>query len=432
MNHGRNTRARLTGATWTTSTPARMNRPSARLSCTGAAVAALALCGSAFAQSSAPLLQKEDLLYQGAFRVPQGSSEADSYTWGGTAIAYNPTNNSLFLTGHDHHQKTAEISIPAPVNSTSIGDLERATLLQGFRDATEGKLGSINGPDPNSKKIGGHLVHDGTLYVTGFSYYDGTGTQNSSHFSRPLNLATTGQVKGPFRVGSDPHFVSGYMTLIPPEWQTAFGGPALTGNCCLSITSVQSNGPAASVFDPANLGKANPVPATPVVGYPYPNVLGPGETTTNRLFNLTTQITGIVFPHGTRSVLFFGRQGVGTYCYGEGSACGDPADSSKGTHAYPYVYQVWAYDANDLVAVKNGKKLRYELQPYATWEFDLPFAGSGGMHQLGGAAYDSKSNLIYVSQRCVESQCTPIIHAFKVEEGAAPKVPKAPESVSVQ
>ena len=50
------------------------------------------------------------------------------------------------------------------------------------------------------------------------------------------------------------------------------------------------------------------------------------------------------------------KQGTGTFCYGEGATCNDPTDSSKGNHAYPYQYQVWAYDANDLAAVKAGSK----------------------------------------------------------------------------
>ncbi len=205
--------------------------------------------------------------------------------------------------------------------------------------------------------------------MTGYSYYDGAGTQRYSHFSRPLSLTTTGQVTGPFKLtGPDVHWVSGYMGLIPPEWQSSLGGPALTGNCCLAIASVQSNGPSVSVFDPTTIASGS---AKVVVGYPLGSELGPGEATTNTLYNLTTKVRGVVFPTGTRAVLFFGRHGTGTYCYGTGDECNDPADDSKGTHAYPYRYQVWAYDANDLLAVKNGYEAaccggtlcRVDLQP---------------------------------------------------------------------
>src|SRR5574342_1003105 len=211
-----------------------------------------------------PLIQKADLVYQGAFRVPKGTGDTTTFDYGGAALAYNPGNNSLYLTGHDHVQFSAEISIPAVVNSTSLGDLATARILQPLADATEGRLRKINPSDSNPQKIGGHLVYNGRLIVTGFSYYDGSGSQSASHFSRPLQLSAAGQVVGPYSVGSDPHFVDGYMTLVPPEWQASFAGPALTGMCCLSIASVQSNGPSISVFDPSLTRPS----ATRLLGYP--------------------------------------------------------------------------------------------------------------------------------------------------------------------
>jgi hypothetical protein len=376
-----------------------------------------------------PLVQPNNLVYQGAFRPPPGSTDQLSFNYGGTALAYNPANNSLFMVGHDWYQRSAEISIPALVNGASIADLHTATLLQHFADATEGKLNQINPDDPNSKKIGGQLVYNNQLYVSTYSYYDGASTQSSSHFARPMNLSTMGLLVGPLRVGDQyPGFVSGYMTQIPPEWQSLFGGPALTGNCCLAIVSAQSNGPAASVFNPSHMGVVKPVPATPVVGYPSSHPLG-NWGTTNPYFNGTTQVTGIVFPVGTRSVLFFGRHGLGTFCYGTGAECNDPADNSQGTHAYPYRYQVWAYDGKDLIAVKNGTKQQWEPRPYAIWNFSLPFENADDYHQFGGVAYDPSTGLIYVVQGCAASGCGPIIHAFKISIGTphpADTIPRSP------
>lgn len=415
------------------------------------ATAALALAAAlmletppATAQSGEPLLQQSNLVYLGAFRVPQGNGNA-TFGYGGTALTFNPAHDSLYMVGHDWYQQSAEISIPALVNSTNIANLNTATLLQPFSDATEGKLKQINPGDPNPQKIGGQLVYAGRLIVSGYSYYDGSGTQSSSHFARPLNLSTTGQVQGPLKVGSlYSGFVSAYMTPVPSEWQAALGGPALTGNCCISIISTQSSGPAASVFDPAQLGSVNPVPATPLVGYPYTHQLGPGLSVQNDYFNMATQITGVVFPEGTRSVLFFGRQGTGPYCYGPGVSdqslagqpadggvdkyCYDPSNSSKGDHAYPYVYQVWAYDANDLLAVKQGSKQQYEIQPYAVWAFKLPFE-TDNQHQLGGAAYDPATNRIYLSQRCADGNCAPVIQVFQVNGNVA--IPLPPGNLQV-
>ena len=123
----------------------------------------------------------------------------------------------------------------------------------------------------------------------------------------------------------------------------------------------------------------------------------------------------MVFPEGMRSVLFVGRHGIGTFCYGTGGAsggeCFDPEDASKGNHAYPYRYYVWAYDANDLAAVKAGQRQPWDVQPYAVWSLSLPIA-SGNTH-LRGATYDPATGRLFVSQAYGDNEY-PVIHVFTV------------------
>src|SRR2546426_8932804 len=73
----------------------------------------------AYAQTtgSLPLVQLSNLVYQGAFRVPQGSTDQTFFFYGGTVPAYNPAKNSLFMVGHNWYQRSAEISIPIIINS---------------------------------------------------------------------------------------------------------------------------------------------------------------------------------------------------------------------------------------------------------------------------------------------------------------------------
>lgn len=371
------------------------------------------------APTSAVRLQKADLVYEGAFRVPSGSQGASRFDYGGTALTYNPANNSLFLTGHDHQQMTAEISIPQIIKSDNVTGLDAAQVLQTFRDPVEGRRGSVNPSDSNAKKIGGHLVYNGKLYVTAYAYYDASGTQGSSHFVRPLNLATSGQVQGPFKLGPSSlpaRWIAGYMGHVPPEWQATLGGPALTGLAGVSIAGAASNGPTAAVFDPANVGGSNA--ATLLVGYPLKGSLahtyGYTEASTNPYWNNASEVRGVVFPGGTRSVLFFGMHGTGTYCYGSGTACGDPVDGDQGNHAYPYKHYVWAYDANDLVAVRNGQRAPESLQPYAVWSFETPF--SGGTNLIGGAAWDPNTRRIYLLGR-LQDGAYPLVHVYRVAAG---------------
>jgi hypothetical protein len=401
------------------------------------------------------LLQQSNLVYQGAFRVSASTFGGSSLDYCNCRLAYNATNNSLYVVGHDQQQQVAEISIPTVVNSGTLSSLNTATVLQNFTDIAEGKMGKINAGGAQyccSVKVGGLMVYGGKLVAAAYAYYDGSGEQVLSHFTHNLTVSTTGTFAGMYRVGNQyAGFVSGYMAPIPSAYQSSLGGPALTGNCCLAIAGQQSSGPAASVFDPANLGNVSPVPATPVVGYPSTHPLGSGWGTTNPYYNGTTQISGLVFPSNTRSVLFFGRHGTGTFCYGPGTSnpslvgqidpssndpwCYDPTDGSKGTHAYPYKYQIWAYDVNDLISVKNGTKNQYDVIPYAVWNYDLNFAPGG--RQFGGAAYDPVNQKIYVAANYSDTvpsgpfPTLPVIHVFRVQGGTSISPPIVPSNLTV-
>lgn len=382
-----------------------------------------------------PLVQQNDLTYLGAFRVPEGKfgSYNDGFSYATTGIAYNPAHNSLFLNGHIYEQKTAEISIPQFVNSTKLSDLKTATVLQNFSDITEGNLSHIgaNGAVyPDTIYMGGLMVYNNKLIGTAYGFYDAAGKVALSHFISGLDLAATGDFKGMYAVGTfGAGFYGGYMAQIPSEWQSALGGPALTGLCCVSIISRTSYGPSVFSFNPDDLGNQNPVPAAPLLYYPqaHQNLAQYGVAGQSIYFNGSTRIHGVAFPQGTRSVLFFGKHGLGDYCYGEGGTapagaghCYDPVDTSKGEHGYPYAYYVWAYDANDLASVKSGQKNPWDLKPYAVWSLNFPLAGPGG--DIQGAAYDPATQRIYISAASTDPGggyfAGPIIHVYQMGTGS--------------
>ena len=350
------------------------------------------------------------------------------FEYGGTAIGFNPSNRSLFIVGHDWDQFVAEIEIPG-VRAGALAGLSTARLLQPLTDATEGTLQAINPSDPNSKKIGGLLPRGDQLVMSAYSYYDGAGTQQLSHFVRPISLAVKGHVQGPFRVGSTgAGFVSGYLGEVPPAWRDIFGGPMLTGNCCLGVISRSSYGPAVFAFSP-DRGDRKDAKAAELLSYSAAHQTLGAWDGTNAYFNGTSSIRGVVFPEGTRSVLFFGRQGTGTFCYGPGTSdrrqagepadggvdryCFDPADGSKGVHGYPYEYRVWAYDAGDLAAVNGGRKRPWDVKPYAVWPLALPYATETS---IGGAAYDVSTRRLYLSQTSGDGTL-PVIHVFTLPAG---------------
>ena len=360
--------------------------------------------------AGAVVLTAANLVFEGSFRVPEGdfgAPEWTGFTYGGTALAFNPTNSSLFVVGHDHHHLAAEISVPKIVDSNKLSDLATAKVLQPFADPTDGLLGTV---DDDTIKVGDLLVSDGQLYGTVYTYYDADASQLLSSFVRSTTLSQA-STKEMVQVGTlGAGLVSGYMAHIPAAWQAALGAPALIGQCCIPIVSRTSYGPSAFAFDPAHIGQQSPVPATPLLYYPTENPLAAWEST-GTLFNGATMMGGLVFPKGSRSLLFFGRQGIGSFCYDTGPACNDPTDDSKGCHAYPYITQVWAYDVLDLLAVKNGEKKPWELSP-TTWELTLPFASADRI--IVGTTYDPATQRIFLSSYRTDGDL-PLIHVLEVE-----------------
>ena len=403
---------------------------------------------SAAGNASDMALQQSDLTYLGAFRLPSGTfgcSDATACSFGYTqgGMGYNPANNSLYIFGHVYNARLAEVNIPTLVNSRSLGSLNTATVRQNFIDVWKGTYGDL-GPGgsfiTNGGRPGDVLVNGSKIVLSQWAYYDGGYDAVLSHATANANWSNGLGFSGMKTVGQPSAEVvgqlAGYMTWIPKSWQASLGGPALTGLACIAITTRTSMGPSAWVFDPNKIGVTNPVPATQVVGYPANHwTLGDYEASNNYIGGADA-ITGIVWPEGSSTVLFFGRHGD-TFCYGTGSGCGDPADSSKGVHGYPYHSRIWAYNANDLVAVKNGSKSPWDLKP--VWVSNIEGQLNGlvsDKKDILGVAYDPSRQIIYLSAAYADDP-RPVIHAFQVNlqpgtDSGPTAPPNPPADVQVQ
>jgi hypothetical protein len=207
------------------------------------------------------------------------------------------------------------------------------------------------------------------------------------------------------------------MCPIPREWQAALGATYLSGLAGVNIVGRSSYGPAAVGLDLAPLG-VKPARGIAYVYYPQAHPLADYHAQ-NAFFNSTTRVRGVVFVPGTRTILFFGTHALGTPCYGEASDCQDPNRGGKGDHVVggEYLYYVWAYDARDFMAAKNGAKPSWQARPYAVWSLDnLPFAT--GAKEIGGVTFDPTNGTIYLSALSAEHRgeyaYLPVFHAFKV------------------
>jgi hypothetical protein len=73
---------------------------------------------------------------------------------------------------------------------------------------------------------------------------------------------------------------------------------------------------------------------------------------------------------------------------------------------------VWAYDALDLLAVKNGHLQPWEVQPYAIWH--LSEMDSSGSATVSGATFDPASGRVYITEAFGED---PVVHVYHVGAG---------------
>jgi len=367
-----------------------------------------------------------DLTYEGAFRLPAEDVNGDGFSFGGRPAAYNPDHNSLFLGARSG--RVAEVSVPQPSRSGEIDSLPVASYLQPFADPAEGHLKDVAA---DGVSLAGLLVHQHRLIGTGLIYYDANNTQALSHFSRPLSL-TERAVSGMVRVGQPGKtgYVAGYMASVPPEWQPRLGGPAITGQCCIAIISRSSLGPSAFAFDPAALTPGKPAAAEPLLYYPSDHAtLGPWDGS-NPTYGGTMEVGGVAIIGGTSTALFIGRNGLGAFCYGNGTGdraiaetrgtdgekyCFDPTNADKAQHAYPYRYQMWAYDLAELAEVRAGKRDPWSVKPYGVWPFELPFPEANV--RIGGVAYDAAHQRIFIVQSQADRDgyaFRPLIHVFRV------------------
>jgi hypothetical protein len=424
--------------------------------------AVLCLCGSAADAASPttePLITAADMTYLGGFALdPSWPNNTDNtFQYGGAGLAYydDPKYGpSLFVVGHVYCGScVGEVQIPPTselVNSANWSALPMAKTIQPLTDITHGTLANImNGNNGNANEIYGLLVVNGRILVGANNVYSTDGNvsppgqiadlavQGSTDISAPGVFSSWETVGGPHFVGGI-RSQAGWLASIPAEWQSLLGGDVLTGEGAISITYTTSAGASANVINSADVGTTGVVPGTTLIYYNVNQHAMCGsfacESTQNPEFNLSTVISGMVFVPGSRTLLFVGGTGTGPYCYGSFTDCGSTdtwRNDVKGPHAPPYQDQVWAYDANDLVKVKEGSLAPEAIQPYAYWPLTTmaiaPVGQTDGV--VDGATIDPSTLRLYMT---VNYGAQPRVEVWQITlPSATPASPTAPGNVAV-
>lgn len=376
--------------------------------------------------------------YVGAFNVPKLQNiEGATFSYSGSGVAYNPSNNSLFIVGHTHHQKVGEISIPEPEINSDVTQLPTAELLQPIVDITDGHLPEVgeNSEAYSGIRIGGLLVYNNELYGTAYAYYSHVDKAKRSHFKTSIDLSRKDDFTGMYTLGElNPGKTGGYMSIIPPNKRKLFNATAISGNATLCIIGRSSCGPSVSTFSPEDMKDEVVIPSSPLVYYPQNNqTLGSwgNDEYANPVFNMATAVNDVVYPDNFPFVLFFGKTGLGIPEYGAGTAdpdmdgikldgynehyVYDPVDpNSKGPHAWPYTNYVWAYDEKDLLAVYNKEKEPWEILPAYHWEMELPYTSDMTSCSLSGVGYDPDKDRLYIALRNTNGS-NPVILVYELK-----------------
>ena len=404
------------------------------------------------------LIYGTSLSYLGAFALPLGNYGTSDFTYGGNGLTFyrDPSTGmaTLFLEGHSPGQ-VAQVAIPSQfVKSQNWSALPQASVIQPFTNITQNTISQIDPGNQTGNYIYGMLPYNGRLILGASNTYSDTQTLSQAVLSSTSFSSATFSGWYKFSSLAPPRAVGGTMIMIPPEWQSLLGGPALAGEFGLSVVSTTSFGPTATVFNPDDVGKLNPIPGTTLLFYPETNPACGAvhcEDTQNDVFNLAIEYAGMAFPVGSRSILFITMQGTGPYCYGYGVKdasqattfnsdgsiktavygadgvtlnCYDPIFfGDKGPHAYPYQDQILAYDANDLLAVKSGSMQTWQPKPYAI----IPLTDMPPTWGIKGATYDSETGDLYIASAYGDY---PRIDVYHINVSTSP-TPSAPGSVTV-
>lgn len=382
--------------------------------------------------------------YSGSFNVPDESG----FNYVKSGFTYNAQGNggsgSFYITGHDWYQEIAEITRPEAEVNADVTLLPVAEVLQNFTGKIHAKSMYIREDGSLldvSVKIGGLLVYGGKLYGSAYAYYSGASDAKRSHFKTSLDLSDSSvetNFKGMFTIGNlNPGKTGGYMCLIPVAKRHLFGGAsALTGQAGICIITRSSFGPSLHTFSPENMTDPGiAVSSRALVYYPgeHQNLGTYGNSSEyNPTYNMSTAVSGVIYPENSEYVYVIGTTGLGIPFYGAGT--NDPDlhlkpmkgypdvryyydpvyPGSKGPHAWPYVNYLWIYHEDDLVAVYNGTIEPWDIKPVCEGVIDLPYYDINRSCGLSGVTYDSEKGCVYISAK----QCNgtkPVVHVYKTK-----------------
>lgn len=388
---------------------------------------------------SGDLIQPSDLVYLGAFRLPDGPPEI-GWEYSGEAMTYYPYGDpngsddgfpgSIFGVGNPWNTYVSEIGLPMPIISSAknVDDLNTAVTLQDFHDIRGGLFGPLEIPRVGLEYLPAQDGQTSDKLYFSLAQHMGEGETNPTHGWSDLNLANPHTV-GTWRIGEYWNYVTAdYLFAIPSAWADIHTPGMYLATGRFRDGGQGARGPSLFAIGPWNQG--NPpasgatLPANPLLL--YTDVTTEDNFTLDGYHHSDEWAGGAWLTAGEKSALIFvGTKGRGNCWYGcsDGTVWPDQPpypescpDFDRGWWSTSFEGLILFYDPADLAAVTRGEKQTWEPQPYATMGIDnylFNIHSSQQKHHLGDVSYDRQHGLLYIFELMADG-AKPLVHVWRI------------------
>jgi hypothetical protein len=384
----------------------------------------------------------------------------------------------LFITGHDrlpygelpNGSQVAEISIPVPVESDSLGELNQAGFLQAFHDVARGYFTGLEeipriGMQYLDTPATGPKIH----LAWGQHFQDDEITAVASHAYFDPDLASP-NLQGTWFIGDQNLYsVNDYIFEIPSSWADENLGGLYLATGRYRDGGWSGMGPALFAYRPWIDDSGTPAPSgthlaeTALLLYESSSNTENIERCLNNYQHPDEWQGGAWVTTGTgkSAVLLAGTKGTGAkYWYGwvnpagpeypcveeellgeftlcrlaDGTPC-PPEDLTecaghndfRGWWGARFDAQFIFYDPAHLAQVAAGELDSWEPQPYAAldidehlflnppvWDQEVLGTGVQRRNRIGAVAYDREGGLLYVLELYAD-EARPLVHVWRVQ-----------------
>lgn len=389
----------------------------------------------AFAVFGEERLEPGELVYQGAFAVPQWKPGV-RWGYGLAGLGYDPASGNLIGTSHGtpgrgvtgHLVAALEIPEARRTDPQTPPDLrlkllDRAKQVSPWRDVVAPLRPRLR--ELALDKWGGLVVLEGRIRWSWWAFYAVQPLGRIDHPTFGASSFDGQEVRGLWKAGpyGEPVYhqkrTSRYLAVIPREWadQHVAGRRLAAGKGDGAGSAGVSHGPAIVALD-HRLG------ASDTAELEAQSLVHFGKDRAIEGWSACDKWTGLAWTR--RAVIVCGRRGTAAAdCYGSPGECGAGCGTSKGNHCEPYWAELLFFDPQELARSAAGEITPEEVRPYARRQLSEFWPVCH--RQTGGMAWDPAGGRLYLVQDNGEQ---PLIHVWALPgETATPEPPEPPEPV---